>query len=134
MKGLRWSSQSVNGVAAGNVLFDNHERGISVKHVESSVLRRNALVNNGDSQILVLQGEIDSAENCFENGQSRQVIADFFSLDNNKSRRYKTLAGYQKIGSLDMDSREVGCGPLPKVVGGLTQKNPGHQKEAPWVF
>jgi hypothetical protein len=108
IKGVRWSSNSVSGMAVDNALFDNHEAGISVEKAHRALLRRNRLVNNGKSQLLVIQAEYDSEDNCFENGNADQLTADFVFTEH-----YKTLAEYQREKHQDLNSKEGGCGPLP---------------------
>jgi parallel beta-helix repeat protein len=108
IKGVRWSSNSVSGMAIDNALFDNHEAGISVEKAHRALLRRNRLVNNGKSQLLVIQAEYDSDDNCFKNGNADQLTADFVFTEH-----YKTLAEYQEEKHLDLNSKEGGCGPLP---------------------
>jgi parallel beta-helix repeat protein len=109
IKGLRWSSQSVHALALDNVLFDNLERGLAVEHADGAVLRRNRLVNNATSQLLVIQTQYDSDANCFDNGAPNQLAVDFYILE-----RYKTLVEYQTAKHQDQHSREGGCGPLPE--------------------
>jgi len=110
VKGIRWSSDSVYGIAADNVLFDNSERGISIEKANHAVVRGNKLVNNRQSQLLVMDAEYSSESNCFDRGPSGQLIADFFS------KRFKTLAEYQQGKRQDFHSREGDCGPLPPKV------------------
>jgi parallel beta-helix repeat protein len=109
-KGLRWSSESVDGIAADNVLFDNRERGIAIEKADRAVIRGNKLVNNRQSQLLVIDAKYSSESNCFDNGPGR-LIADFFYTE-----RFKTLAEYQERKRQDLHSREGGCGLLPAKV------------------
>ena len=51
------------------------------------MVRGDKLVNNQQSQLLVMDAEYSSESNCFDKGPSGQLIADFFS------KRFKTLAG-----------------------------------------
>jgi parallel beta-helix repeat protein len=115
VKGLRWGSRSLNGLALDNTLFDNHERGLAIEETGRVLLRRNRLVNNGQSQLLVLEGGYGSESNCFENSGPHQVTAAF-SLVSFSPEHYKTLAEYQKAKRQDLDSREGGCGPLPQKI------------------
>lgn len=108
VKGVRWGSQSVNGLALGNILFDNLEAGISVEDVFGAILRDNQLSNNKETQLKVLlDSEYDSDNNCFQNGNSEQAISHFSNaalID-----RQKTLTEYQKTKSHDLHSHEGGC-------------------------
>src|SRR5262249_19240423 len=54
LKGIRWSSQSSYGMALDNWTFDNLERGISLENSDGMVLRRNRMVGNAVSQLLIL--------------------------------------------------------------------------------
>ena len=108
IKGMRWSSQSVNGLALDNTVFENHEAGIAVENANHTLLRRNTVVNNTKSQLLVLDSAYSSEGNCFEHGTADQFTADFGS-----GMRYKTLAEYQQGKGQELHSREGGCGPLP---------------------
>jgi parallel beta-helix repeat protein len=110
VKGIRWSSESVYGIAADNVLFDNRERGISIEKADHAVVRGNKLVNNRQSQLLVIDAKFSSEGNCFDNGPSGPLIADFLY------RRFNTLAEYQQDKRQDLSSREGSCGPLPPKV------------------
>jgi parallel beta-helix repeat protein len=112
IKGVRWSSKSVNGLALDNIAFDNHEAGIAVEEANHTLLRRNTMVNNTRAQLLVLDSELSSEDNCFENGTPEQHTADFFF----DWLRYKTLAEYQQAKHQDLHAREGGCGPLPAKV------------------
>ncbi len=115
IKGVRWGSRSVNGVAIDNTLFDNHEAGISVEDVDHAILRRNKMVNNKDTQLLVqLDSKYDSDDNCFQNGGAEQSVAH--SSNVSFFDRQKTLAEYQKAKRQDLHSREGGCGPLPEKI------------------
>ena len=72
VKGLRWGSGSRGGLVVDNTLFDNHERGLAIEATDRMLVRRNRLANNGQSQLLVLEGGYGSADNCFENGGPQQ--------------------------------------------------------------
>jgi parallel beta-helix repeat protein len=111
IKGVRWSSQSVNGMAIDNTAFDNREVGIAVENADRAVLRRNLLVNNTKSQLMVIQAEYSSESNCFQNGSADQLTADFVFVDH-----YGTLADYQRGKRQDLHSRQGACGPLPAKV------------------
>jgi len=111
IKGVRWSSQSANGTAVDNTLFDNQQAGISIESADHIILRHNKVVNNGQTQLNVLQAEYASDDNCFANGGSDQLIADLPFVG-----RYRTLADYQRGVHQDVSSREGGCGPLPDKV------------------
>jgi parallel beta-helix repeat protein len=107
-KGARWGSQSVNGLALGNILFDNLEAGISVEDVSGAVLRDNQLSNNKETQLKVLLGaEYDSDNNCFKNGNAEQSVSHFSNVA--FYDRQKTLPEYQKVKGNDLHSREGGC-------------------------
>jgi hypothetical protein len=111
IKGLRWSSESVNALVVDNALFDNHERGVAIENADHALLMGNRMVNNKESQLMVMRSEYISERNCFENGNPEQLTADFIFTE-----RYKTLAEYQKEKRHDLLSREGGCGKLPKKV------------------
>lgn len=115
LKGVRWGSRSVNGLALDNTVFDNLEAGISVEDVDHAILRRNRLVNNLDTQLLVLlNSEYDSDDNCFQNGAPQQSVAH--SSNVSFYDRQKTLADYRKAKSQDLHSREGACEPLPQKI------------------
>lgn len=109
IKGVRWSSQSADGMAIDNVLFDNHERGIAIESTTDIILTGNRIVNNAESQLMVLRGQYSSDANCFDNGTTGRWIADFFFTE-----RYKTLAEYQRAKHQDLASREGHCDPMPE--------------------
>jgi len=111
IKGVRWSSQSANGIAMDNTLFDNHEAGISVENADNAILKRNKLVNNESTQLLLLNSQYLSDDNCLQNGGPEQLIAHFSLVS--FYERYKTLAEYQKSKRQELNSREGGCGQLP---------------------
>ena len=111
VKGLRWGSQSTHGSALDNVVFDNHEAGIALEQVDQALLRRNTIVNNTQSQLLVLTSQYRSEDNCFENGAPAQLTADFGS-----GIGYKTLLEYRRSKGQEVGSHEGGCGRLPTKV------------------
>ena len=107
-KGVRWGSQSVNGFALGNILFDNLEAGISLEDISGAVLRDNKLSNNKETQLKVLlNAEYDSDNNCFQNGGSEQSVSHFSNVASYDSQ--KSLPEYQKLKGRDLHSREGGC-------------------------
>ena len=110
LKGLRWSSDSTDAVALGNVLFDNRERGLSLENAAGAVLRGNRLVGNAVSQLQVLQSAYASDENCFD-GAPGQLVADFTPFG--FADRYDTLAAYRDRQGQDRHSRQGTCGTLP---------------------
>jgi parallel beta-helix repeat protein len=110
-KGIRWSSGSVSGIAADNVLFDNLECGLSIEKADRAVMRGNKLVGNRESQLLVIDVAYTSENNCFDNGPNGRLLADFFYVD-----RYRTLVEYQRSKHQDLHSREGSCGTLPEKV------------------
>ena len=110
IKGVRWSSQSVNAVALDNALFENLEAGIALEDADHALVRRNRVVRNAKSQLLVIRCEYGSEDNCFEIGP-QQLTADFVFVDH-----YKTLADYQRGKHQDLHSRVGGCGALPEKV------------------
>jgi parallel beta-helix repeat protein len=112
VKGLRWSSESNDGMALDNVLFDNAERGLAIENAVRIVVRDTRLVNNAVSQLMVMKGGYDADRNCFARGAPAQVTADFVYGD----ERYATLADYQRAKDQDRESREGRCGPLPPKV------------------
>ena len=113
-KGVRWSSQSVDGLCLDNTLFDNHERGIAIENADRALVRRNRVVNNGASQLLVIESVYSSERNCYESGGPTELIAEFYPYF--ATDRYKTLAEYQRAKHQDLSSGAGGCGPLPAKV------------------
>ena len=114
VKGVRWGSQSVNGLAIGNTLFDNLEAGLSLEDVSGVVVRNNQLSNNKETQLKVLlDAEYDSDNNCFQNGSPEQSVSHFSNVA--FYDRQKTLLEYQKVKGRDLHSREGGC-PIPQKI------------------
>lgn len=111
-KGVRWSSESNDGMALDNTLFDNHERGLAIESAERIVARDNRLVNNTVSQLLVMKGGYDADRNCFENGAPGQLIADFVY----GGEHFATLADYRRAKDQDLGSRAGNCGRLPEKI------------------
>jgi parallel beta-helix repeat protein len=111
VKGLRWSSDSVSGLAIDNVVFDNHERGIAIERADRAVLGGNRLVDNVKSQLLIIQTAYSSESNCFQTGGPEQLVAEFFPYL--ATDRYRTLAEYQGAKRTDLHSHEGGCDPPP---------------------
>ena len=111
-KGLRWGSESAHGLAIGNQLFDNLEAGISIKKATPTVLRGNRAVHNREEQLLVIQAEYSSNENCFETGSPDQLTVRFYP--SRATEYHRTLAEYQKATGQDLQSRDGGCGPMPE--------------------
>ena len=111
VKGIRWSSQSANGTAVDNAVFENHEYGISVENADHTLLRRNTLVNNEKGQLGAVQSDYSSDDSCFASGAPDQQIADLTFVGH-----YQALADYQRSQRQDLGSREGGCGPLPAKV------------------
>lgn len=111
VKGIRWGSRSGGSVAVDNVLFDNLERGASVEETKGALLRRNRLVNNAAGQFQGFDSEFDSDNNCFENGNAKQIVANL-SLFEWKDH-YRTLAEYREHSHQELASREGGCGKMP---------------------
>jgi parallel beta-helix repeat protein len=111
-KGARWSSGSNDGMALGNTLFDNHERGLAIESTERIVVRGNRLARNATSQLMVMKGTYDADRNCFESRGPGQSVADFIY----GGERYADLAGYRQAKGQDSGSRMGNCGPLPQKV------------------
>jgi parallel beta-helix repeat protein len=111
LKGLRWSSESSDGMAIDNAVFDNLERGISLENVAGAVLRGNRVVGNAVSQLYVLQSQYTSEDNCLANGNDVQLVADFRPFG--QLDRYPGLADYQKAKAQDLHSRAGPCASLP---------------------
>ncbi|TMA95790.1 MAG: right-handed parallel beta-helix repeat-containing protein [Deltaproteobacteria bacterium] len=111
IKGIRWSSQSANGTAVDNVLFENHEYGISVESTDHVLLRRNRMLNNDKAQFSTFEGAYSSDDSCFANGGPDQLLAALIFVG-----QYRTLADYQHARRQDLSSREGDCGPLPAKV------------------
>jgi hypothetical protein len=108
IKGVRWSSQSNGGMALDNQLFDNLERGLAIESTDGIVVRRNLLVNNAVSQLMVMTGMYAADDNCYQTGAAGQLVADFIFTEH-----FKTLAEYQQAKRQDLKSREGKCAPLP---------------------
>ncbi len=115
VKGLRFSSESLNGFVIDNMLFDNSERGLAIESADRVHAQRNRLANNAKSQLLVLGATYASEDNCFDNAKPEQLTADF-SLFSFSPEHYKTLLDYQKAKRQDLNSREGSCGPFPKKI------------------
>jgi parallel beta-helix repeat protein len=114
IKGVRYGSSSAGGRVVDNTVFDNHDAGIAIEgEANDAVVLRNRVVNNRKAQLLVLESEYRSDDNCFDNGGPDQFVADFFPRSND---RYKTLAQYQQGQRQDVSSRQGSCGALPKKV------------------
>lgn len=109
-KGVRWSSDSAEGLAVDNVAFANHEIGIAIENANDVLVAGNVLVNNGIAQLLVKKSRYMSQGNCFESGGPVQLIAQ---LDYHK--RYGTLTEYRQAVDQDQSSGE-GCGRLPEQI------------------
>jgi parallel beta-helix repeat protein len=114
-KGLRWSSNSVSGLAIDDVAFENREDGISLENADGAVLRGNRLVDNAKSQLFVIQTTYGSESNCFATNRPEQLVAEFFPYF--ATDHYRTLAEYQGAKHEDLHSREGACGELPAKVG-----------------
>jgi parallel beta-helix repeat protein len=110
VKGLRWSSGSRDALVLDNVAFDNRERGIAIEETDGVLLRRNRLVNNTLSQLLVVRGSYGSESNCFD-ARGEQLVADFFPF--HQKDRYGTLDEYRKAKGQDMHAEQGSCGALP---------------------
>jgi len=111
VKGLRWSRGSRDALVLDNVAFDNRERGIAIEETDGVVLRRNRLVSNAVSQLLVVRSAYGSESNCFEPRGADRLVADFFP--HHQKDRYRTLDEYRKAKGQDLHSEQDGCGPLP---------------------
>ena len=113
VKGLRWSSDSIDGMALDNALFDNFERGLSLENADGAIVRDNRLVGNAVSQLQVLQSRYSADDNCFD-AAAGQLVADFtpFGFQD----RFEKLAAYQQVEHQDARSREGRCGTLPPKV------------------
>jgi parallel beta-helix repeat protein len=109
VKGLRWSSGSANAVVVDNRVFDNREAGISIERADRALLRRNVLSGNARYQLLVIEADYSSEENCFVTVEPHQLVADFLFVDH-----YRTLAEYQRGRRQDLHSRAGGCPKLPE--------------------
>ena len=114
VKGVRWSSQSVDALCLDNTLFDNHERGIAIENADRALVRRNKVVNNTASQLLVIQSLYSSESNCYDTGGPGELVAEFYPYF--ERDRHGTLAEYQRVRRQDLSSRAGGCGALPAKV------------------
>jgi parallel beta-helix repeat protein len=112
LKGVRWSSQSVDALCLDNTLFDNGERGIALENVDRAILRRNRVVNNAVSQLLVIRTPYSSENNCWDARGPAQAVAEFFPYF--AADRHATLVDYQTARRQDLGSRAGSCGPLPE--------------------
>jgi parallel beta-helix repeat protein len=112
VKGIRWGSKSVNGVALENFAFDNFEAGISLEDVKAATVRGNRIGNNRQTQLLVFDAEYRSDENCFERSGPDQSIAHFIPWP--REQLFKTLREYMETQHQDVGSRENGCGAWPE--------------------
>ena len=65
-KGVRWSSDSTNGLALDNVAFANRETGISIEQSDAIRVIRNTLAGNQISQLRLRKSRYTSEGNCFE--------------------------------------------------------------------
>jgi len=106
-KGIRWSSDSANGVAVDNVAFANRETGIAIEHSDAIRVIRNTLAGNEVSQLRLRKSRYTSEGNCFEAGGEEGVVSDYGPYEH-----YKTLTEHRQAKHQDLSSREV-CGPLP---------------------
>ena len=109
VKGLRWSSESANGLAVDNVLVENHRYGVAIENSDGVTLIQNDLVDNGDSQIMVTGSAYTSFDNCFSRAGPGRFAAHFV-LD---GLWYRSLAEYRQDQSQDRGSREGECAPPP---------------------
>lgn len=107
-KGVRWSSESVNGLAVDNVAFANHEYGVAIENSDDVRVSGNVLAGNTVAQLLIRESRYRSEGNCFETDGGKQLVAELFY-----NRRYRTLAEYQQAVNQDLSSRE-NCGRLPE--------------------
>ncbi len=99
IKGVRWSSQSVGGIAIDNTLFDNHEAGVSIENADNTTLMRNRIVNNRKYQLLVTQSDYHLKDNCFQSDSSEQLNIEIL---------------YEKGKHRDEYSRQGDCGQIPE--------------------
>jgi parallel beta-helix repeat protein len=109
-KGIRWSSDSTNGLALDNVAFANREAGIAIERSDAIRVIRNTLVDNEISQLRLRSSRYSSEGNCFEAGPGKGFVAGFSPFE-----RYATLAEFRRAKNQDFSSREA-CGPLPDPV------------------
>ena len=110
-KGVRWSSQSVDGLCLDNTLFENHERGIAIENADRAFVRRNKVVDNTASQVLVIESAYSAEGNCYETHRPGELVAEFYPYF--ERDRHATLADYQRARHQDLSSRAGSCGPLP---------------------
>src|SRR5207247_10218203 len=108
IKGIRWSSQSANGTAVDNILFENHEYGISIENADHTLLRRNRVVDDEKAQLSTVQSDYSSDDSCFANGGPDQLIAALIFLG-----QYRTLQDHHRGQRQDLSSRECNCRPVP---------------------
>jgi hypothetical protein len=109
-KGLRWASDSNDGLALDNALYENRECGLAIESSRGIVVEDNRLVGNA-AQLLVMKGGYHSDRNCFQSGAG-QLTADFVY----GNERFATLAEYQRAKDQDRASRAGRCGQLPAKV------------------
>ncbi|TMA38750.1 MAG: right-handed parallel beta-helix repeat-containing protein [Deltaproteobacteria bacterium] len=114
VKGVRWSSQSVDGLCLDNTLFENRERGIAIENADRILVRRNKVVDNSASQVLVIESAYSAEADCYETHRPGELVAEFYPYF--ERDRHATLAEYQRARHQDLSSRAGGCGPLPAKV------------------
>jgi parallel beta-helix repeat protein len=116
IKGIRWGSRSNQGFALNNILFDNIDAGLSVEIANDIISQGNRMANNKKYQLLLINGEMSSLDNCFEKGDPKQLLIEFIS-----HLPYATPSEGQKmkeatLQSLIAHSREGNCGTLPEKI------------------
>jgi parallel beta-helix repeat protein len=114
VKGVRWSSQSVDGLCLDNTLFENHERGIAIENADRTFARRNKVAGNTASQVLVIDSAYSAEGNCYETHRSGELVAEFYPYF--ERDRYATLVAYQQARHQDLSSKAGGFGPMPAKV------------------
>ena len=114
IKGVRWSSQSVDGLCLDNTLFENRERGIAIENADRTFVRRNKVVDNTVSQLLVIDSAYSADGNCYETDRPGELVAEFYPYFEHD--RHATLADYQQARHQDLSSTAGGCGTLPAKV------------------
>jgi parallel beta-helix repeat protein len=110
--GIYFAAGAIGGLAIGNVAYENVKGVRWSSQSNDGMAIDNRLVNNGVSQLMVMRGGYDADRNCFEHTIPGQLLADFVY----GGERYATLAEYRRAKRQDLASRVGGCGPLPEKV------------------
>lgn len=103
--GLRWGSDSNNGLAQDNIIVDNSDAGLGIEKVTGQVVSRNLFWGN-TSHYRVIHGTFQADENCFDTGDSPDQVLAMWNL----VTPYHSLNTYSEKSGQDLNSREGDCG------------------------